>query len=187
MKFRPRRFWHSCALALLLATGAAASLSAGEAPTIVARPDELPPAVRQMREAILAAVASGDIANLREALEMNELMPLIDGDKPADPIEHWKAGSVDGSGRDLLALLGDLLALPPARVKRAAGGEDFHWPYLAALPPASLAPAQVVDLYRLAPASDVAAMLKTGRYRWYRLIVGADGTWHSLDRVGARP
>jgi hypothetical protein len=172
---------------LLLAAGVTASPSAGEtaAPVLVARPSELPAPVQRMREAILAAVASGDIDLLREALEINELMPLVDGDKAADPIAWWKQHSADGTGRDVLALLGDLLALPPARVRRGDGGDNFLWPYLAATPPASLSPAQVVDLYRIAPAGEVAAMLAQNRYRWYRLIIGGDGTWHSLDRVPA--
>lgn len=169
-----------------LLDGAGHARAADEMPAvIVERPEELPAGVQRMREAILAAAASGDIANLREALEMNELMPLIDGAKPQDPIKAWQAASVDGSGRDVLALLWDMLLLPPAKISRA-NSVRYVWPYFAELPLDGLRPREIVSLYRLAPAAEVALMLEQRRYSFYRLTMGEDGTWHSLDRLSGK-
>ena len=40
---------------------------------------------------------------------------------------------------------------------------------------------EIIRLYRLAPSQEISAMLKGRRYTHYRLVVGEDGTWHSLD------
>ncbi len=149
---------------------------------VVERADELPVAVRRMHRAILQAARSGELENLREVLERNELMPLIDGAFVADPVKHWKAGSVDGSGREILALLSELLELPP--VKRTTGKTALYvWPFFAGVPLQNLSPPQLVRLYRLMPGEKAGRMLKAGRYGGAYLTIGADGTWHSFGRA----
>ena len=72
-------------------------------------PPPLPAPVREMRDAILAAVQSGDIEDLRVAVEWNELRPHVADEAVDDPIAYWKRISGDGEGREVLAVLGEIL------------------------------------------------------------------------------
>lgn len=155
-----------------------------QSPQVVSRAEDVPAAVMRMRGAILATAASGDIEQMQVVLEMNELRPLIDGQNAPDQIARWKRASVDGTGRDVLALLAEVLEGPPARLRHERG-DSYVWPHFADLPLQWLAPGQVVELYRLVPPNEAAAMLKTGRYSHYRLVIGGDGTWHSFARRDA--
>ena len=149
------------------------------------KPAALPPQVVEMRDAILAAAAIGDIGELRTPFEWNELPPDIADGPASDPIAHWRAASADGQGREILAALANMLSVPPAVLP---GGRDiennrvFVWPYLAELPLATLTPAQEVDLYRLVPPAEAKAIKDKGRYTGWRLVIGADGTWISFKK-----
>lgn len=168
----------SCLLIPILTTG---ELFAGEKTEmeIIKRADQLPVGVRAMHRAILQAAMSGQVENLREVLQMNELMPLIDGKFVHDPIAHWKAASKDHSGREVMALLTELLELPPVK-KTTKSGTLYIWPYFTGIPLEKLNPPQLVRLYRLAPAEKIALMLKDNRYSHGYVTIGADGTWHSF-------
>jgi hypothetical protein len=148
--------------------------------------DRLPGPVRDMREAILDAVRSGQIEELRHAWELNELKPdlgatLADG----DPIAHWKRISGDGQGREVLAALGEILesghvALPLGR--DLENNKIYVWPYFAEVPLDKLTPAQEVELLRLVSPSALKEMRAAGKYTHWRISIGADGTWHSFRR-----
>lgn len=150
----------------------------------------LPPAVRDMMDAILSATHSGDIADLGAAIEWNEMPPIFTPGKSepseagtAGLIQHLRTASKDGQGVEILAILANLLSVGPAEQPL---GRDFEnnavyvWPYLAELDLDKLTPGQVVDLYRLLPADKISEMRAAKRWTWYRLVIGADGTWHSF-------
>lgn len=144
----------------------------------------LPQSVVDMREQILAAVHAGDLADLNDAIEWNELKPDF-GTGNDDPIAYWKKVSADGEGREVLAILANLLALPPARLAIGRDPENtqvYVWPYLAELPSDTLKPAEVVDLYRIMPPALAEAQRKAKEWRWWRLAIGADGTWHTFRK-----
>lgn len=146
---------------------------------------ELPHAVVDMRELILAAVQAGDVGELQAAIEWNEISPDFGEGAKADPIAHWTRTSADGQGREVLAVLANLLALPPARLAIGRDPENtmvYVWPYLAELPLESLTPAEQVDLLRLMPAGEAKAMRAAKKWSWWRLAIGADGTWHTFRR-----
>jgi hypothetical protein len=146
-------------------------------------PARLPEKVREMRDAILAAARSGDIEALRTPLEWNELKPEIGGSQGADPVAVWRKASGDGEGREILAVLIDVLEAPYAVVD--AGGKDarFVWPGYAEVALSSLSPADEVGLYRLLRPAEANAMRDAGRWTWWRLVIGADGTWHSFVKA----
>lgn len=147
--------------------------------------DGLPAPVADMREAILAAVQAGSIDELRLPLSWNELPPDIADKQPDDPIAYWKQLSGDGQGREILAVLGRILDMPPARVAAGADVENnavYVWPYLAEADLSALKPAQEVDLYRLVSPADAKVMRDRKRWTWWRLSIGADGTWHAFTR-----
>ena len=66
---------------------------------------ELPAPVAEMREAILAAVQSGKIEELRHAYELNDLKPELGPEPVRRSCRHWKKVSGDGEGREVLAAL----------------------------------------------------------------------------------
>jgi hypothetical protein len=130
-------------------------------------------------------VHSGLIEDLREAIEWNELRPDFGEKAGTDPIAHLKAVSGDGAGRETLAVLGEILALAPARLAIGRDAENsavYVWPYLAEIPLATLTPAQEVDLFRLMPPQAAKAMREKKKWTWWRLAIGADGTWHTFRK-----
>ena len=145
----------------------------------------LPQSVIDMREQILAAVHAGDVAELKDAIEWNEIKPDFGEPANADAIAYWKKISADGQGREVLAVLANLLALPPARLAIGKDPENtmvYVWPYLAELPLDTLTPGEEVDLYRLMPAEQAKSMKAAKKWTWWRLAIGADGTWHTFRK-----
>lgn len=144
----------------------------------------LPQSVVDMREQILAAVHAGEVAELKDAIAWNEIKPDF-GAGNDDPIAYWKKISADGQGREVLAVLANLLALPPARLAIGKDPENtqvYVWPYLAELPLDGLKPAEEVDLYRIMPPAAVTAQKAAKKWSWWRIAIGADGTWHTFRK-----
>jgi len=139
-----------------------------------------------MRQAILAAAQSGNIEDLREPLEWNELRPEVSAPSGTDPIAYWRTTSVDGNGREILAVLANIL---PMRAAELPLGKDIEnniiyvWPYLAEADLDKLTPAQEVDLLRLMSPAEAKAMRTAKKWTWWRLTIGADGTWHSFKKA----
>lgn len=146
----------------------------------------LPTPVQEMREAILTAVRSGDIENLRLALEWNELRPHVADEPVDDPIAYWKRISGDGEGREILAVLAEILECDHAALPIGDDVENnlvYVWPGLSEAELSQLTPQQEVALYRLVGPAEVKAMRESGRWQWWRLAIGADGTWHTFHKA----
>jgi len=146
----------------------------------------LPAAVAEMREAILSAVRSGLIEDLKTAIEWNEMKPELAGANADDPIAHLKQLSGDGEGREMLAILGNLLEGAHTVVPLGRDLENnrvFVWPAIADKPLAGLTPAEEVELLRLVPVAAAKEMKAKGKYAFWRLMIGADGTWHSFNKM----
>lgn len=146
---------------------------------------KLPAHVQEMRDAILSAVRSGRIEDLREALELNELKPELADTPVPDPVAYWKRISGDGEGREVLAALGLVLeagyvVLPLG--KDVENNRIYVWPYFAEVPLDKLTPAQEVELLRLVSPQAAKDMRSAGRYTHWRVTIGADGTWHSFRK-----
>jgi hypothetical protein len=146
---------------------------------------KLPRPVTEMIDAINVAVNSGDIEDLRIAIDWNELPPAFSPEPIDEPITFLKQESADKAGRQMLAILGNLLSVGPARRNLGRDPENstvYVWPYLAERPLDKLMPEEEVDLYRLVPSDVIDAMRAAGRWTWYRVVIGADGTWHAFMR-----
>ena len=146
----------------------------------------LPAPVADIRDAILAAVASGDIEEMRTPLEWNEMKPEIADEPVADVIAYWRQRSNDGQGREILGILGEILSQPYAVLPVGHDAENnrlFVWPRFAEVKVAELSAAEREALVRLVPAPVLAEMSRTGRYLWWRLAIAADGTWHSFMKA----
>lgn len=166
------------ALALIL--GASAAVPGQTQPEIGRGSDGLPAEVARMRDDIMEAARTGDIEAMRPVLESNELSPLVSGKHVDDIVAYWRKVSGDGEGREILAALGETLEAGHVRLNPGKPDEIYVWPYFAAVPLETLSPAQKVELFRLAPAAAVRSA--EGKYLWYRLGIGADGTWHYFVR-----
>jgi hypothetical protein len=145
----------------------------------------LPGPVMDMREAILSAVRSGRIEELRHAWELNELKPDLGVASVGDPVTHWKQISGDGEGREILAALAEILDAGYVVLPLGPDLENnrlYVWPYFAEVPLDKLSPAQEVELLRLVSPAAVKEMRSSGKYTHWRIVIGADGTWHSFRR-----
>ena len=136
----------------------------------------LPDPVKRMLTQIAGAAESGDIEAMRTVFESNELKPMVATSFVDDPIAFWKKESADGTGRDVLAAMLNVLSTGYVRVGQGKD-EIFIWPYFAATDLAKLTPAQEVELYRIVPPALALPMKKSGKYSYYRLGVSPTGVW----------
>jgi len=137
----------------------------------------LPEAVRLMLERIAEAAQTGEVENMRPVFESNELKPMVAADYVDDPIAFWKKQSADGSGRDILAAMLDVMSSGFVRVGEGKD-EMYVWPYFAEIDLTKLTPAQEVEFYRVVPPELGASMRKAGKYGYYRLGISPTGIWH---------
>jgi hypothetical protein len=138
-----------------------------------------------MRAAILEAVHSGHIEDLRQAIELNEIAPVIGDGAEGDPIATLRKASRDGDGRDVLAALGrildeDWIALPLGR--DIENNLVYVWPRYAETGLARASADDVAALIPIVPAAHLASTLEKGIYDGWRIGIAADGTWHFLRR-----
>jgi hypothetical protein len=148
--------------------------------------EALPGPVREVREAMLAAVQSGDIEELRHIYQMNDVKPDLGAGATGDPIAYWKRISGDGEGREILAVLSLILeagyvVLPLGR--DLENNRLYIWPYFAEIPVDKLTPSQDVELLRLVAPAAAKDMKTKGKYTHWRLSIGADGSWHALQKA----
>lgn len=158
-------------------TAMVAEAAADQAPKALYDFNALPDPVKRMIEQIVAAAQSGEIENMRPVLESNELKPMVAAAHVDDPIALWKKESADGSGRDVLAAMLNVMSSGYVRVGQGQD-EMYVWPYFAETGLSALTPAQEVELYRIVPPQLAAAMKKSGKYGYYRLGIAPNGVWH---------
>jgi hypothetical protein len=154
-------------------------------PQLGAKEKPLPGPVEEMHQAILAAALSGRIEELRVPFDGNELKPDVTPNVNDDPIAFWKKTSGDGEGREVLAALANMLQMRPATVPLGKDPENnllYVWPYLAEARLDALSPSEEVDLLRLVSPEAAKSMREKKKWTWWRLTIGADGTWHSFKK-----
>ncbi|AXS42456.1 hypothetical protein D1F64_05210 [Breoghania sp. L-A4] len=149
-----------------------------EAPVVYYGDIDLPKPVQRMRAQMLDAAASGDIERLRPVLEANEVMPTLSFGSIDDPIAFLKQSSGDDEGRELLAILIEVLEAGWVHVDAGTPQEMYIWPYFARYPLDKLDARQMVEMYKLLTAADYEDMKSFGAYIFYRVGIGPDGTLH---------
>lgn len=177
-----KKLW-AAILAVLLTAGLTApatmpALAQSSPKAIETDISKLPVRVRAMYQSILDTARAGDIEEMLPVLESNELMPQVSFGGANDPIAYWKESSGDKKGREILAVLVNILSMPYVHTGKGTDTEMYVWPYLAEADLEKLTPDQEVDLYRLVKPTEAKAMREFGGYIWYRLGIGPDGTWH---------
>ncbi len=159
------------------AAGAKTTPAGGEPPQVLYDFNALPDPVKRMLEQIAAAAQSGEIEAMRPVFESNELKPMVAAAYVEDPIAYWKKQSADGTGRDVLAAMLNVMSAGYVRVGQT-GDEMYVWPYFAETDLAQLTPSQDVELYRIVAPSLAVPMKKSGKYSYYRLGISPNGVWH---------
>ena len=138
---------------------------------------DLPETVRRTRNSIIEAAHSGDPEALRPIVEAADPPPVFASFPDMDPIDILRTLSGDEAGREILAIMLDVLDAGWVRLDVGTPRERYVWPYFAALDPESLDARQQVDLFRLLTAGDFDEMRAAGTYIFYRLEIAPDGRW----------
>jgi hypothetical protein len=137
---------------------------------------KLPKPVARLREQIIAAAATGDPEKLRAVIEGSG-NPQFGPEGSGDPIGYLKLQSGDGEGREMLAILTEVLEAGYVHVDIGTPDEMYIWPYFARYPIDKLTPPQLVELFKLVYAGDYEDMLPDGVYTYFRVGIAPDGTW----------
>ncbi|MFO1172924.1 MAG: hypothetical protein U1E49_18415 [Hyphomicrobiaceae bacterium] len=169
------------AAALLLGYGASAEESKKPPVEIGYGLSALPEPVKEMLLGIGEAIRSGNIDDLKVAIEMNEIPPVIDASDSKDPLAYLKSVVKDDTGAEVLAKLSLILDAGYAHVDKGGKDESYVWPYLAEIDLKALTPADRVRLHRIAPGEAGVAMEKAGTYTGWRISISATGVWHVLE------
>lgn len=146
-------------------------------PTILRSEADMPEPVRVMRQKLIDAAKSGDIERLRALMQAQAEPPAVALGDPGDPIDYLKALSADADGREILAILLEVLQSGFVHVDAGTDKERYLWPYFADYPLNALTPGQIVELYTLVTAADLEDMKSYGAYTYFRVGIAPDGRW----------
>ena len=140
--------------------------------------DKLPEPVKLTRERMLDAARSGDIERLRPLLGVEDKATQLSlEDHEEDVIDFLKSLSGDEAGREVLAIIADLLETGYVHLNAGTENEVYVWPYFYAMPLDKLTPPQIVELFQVVTAGDFEDMKKAGGYIFYSIGIGPDGSW----------
>lgn len=139
--------------------------------------EKLPDAVKEVREKLIAAAKTGDIEKLRPFFNADAEgeKPIISFGGHEDPIEVFKQNSGDDEGREVLAILLEVLESGWVHMEVGTENEVYAWPYFVDRRIDTLEPEQMVELFRLLTAVDYADMVSYGAYIFYRIGISPDG------------
>jgi hypothetical protein len=175
--------WLAAALLLVVAPSAVAQESAPAEsvdetlPTILRSEADMPPPVLATRQKLIDAAKSGDLEMLRALMMEQPEPPAVSLGDPGDPIEYLKALSADADGREILAILLEVMESGFSHVAEGTDEELYVWPYFAEYPLEALTPPQLVELFTLLTAADYEDMKSYGSYTFFRVGISPDGRW----------
>ena len=160
-------------------TGNAPPAGAADEPVPVVEydPAKLPTPVRRLREQIIEAASTGDIEKLRPIIEANGEPPEFSFNDIDDPLDYLKSLSGDEEGREILAVLIEVLEAGYVHVDAGTPDEAYIWPYFARYPVDKLTPPQIVELFKIVFGGDYEDMKTYGAYISYRIALTPDGRW----------
>lgn len=151
--------------------------NAADLPQVHYDPAELPLPVRRLREQIIQAALTGDVDRLRPVFEANGGPPAMDVEGADDPIEQLRSLSGDSQGREILAILIEVLDAGYVHVDAGTPEEMYIWPYFARYPLTRLTGPQMVELFKLLTSGDYEDMKVYDAYLFYRVGIDPQGVW----------
>lgn len=139
---------------------------------------QLPETVRRARDELLAAAKSGDVEALRPIIKRQTNMPVLSFGAVLDPILFLRDSSNDGEGRELMAIMIELLEAPYA-ITPAENGEPeiYVWPAYASNDLVNLSPKELIDVYKIVSHQDLEEMQLYGGWYFFRVGIDANGEW----------
>lgn len=145
--------------------------AAGRSP-VPEEQQELPPAVAELREQIVAAAVACDYDRLEElALQGDPVFAYSFGEKgESEPAAYWR--QAEAQGKPVLASLVEVLNLPPGLQQGV-----YAWPFAYWLDFSELTDAAERLLEEHFTAAEIADWKAFGGYIGYRAIITQDGDW----------
>lgn len=139
---------------------------------------QLPETVRRARDELLAAAKSGEVEALRPIIKRQTNMPVLSFGAVLDPILFLRDSSNDGEGRELMAIMIELLEAPYA-ITPAENGEPeiYVWPAYASNDLVNLSPKELIDVYKIVSHQDLEEMQLYGGWYFFRVGIDANGEW----------
>ena len=140
--------------------------------------EKLPEPVRRMRNLLIEACKSGDIEKLRPLIGTGDRAPQLSlTETPDDPVAFLKAASGDDAGREVLAIMEEVLDAGYVHLNAGTAEDIYVWPYFFGLALDKLDPRQRVELYKIITAGDYDEMVTFNTYIFYRLGITPAGEW----------
>jgi hypothetical protein len=147
-------------------------------PPILRSDADMPEPVRKTWAALRDAARLGDIEALQPLIEAQPLPPTFAFDEIDQPILYLKSLSGDPEGREILAILLEVLESGFVLADPDTAEAMYLWPYFARYPLEELTPEQMVEMFKLLTAGDYQDMLSYGAYIFFRVGISPDGVWH---------
>lgn len=151
------------------------------APQVFYGDADLPAPVKELRQKLLTAIKTGELESLRPIFAANGGNPDLPGGESDDPIATLKLLAGDPKGREILAIMDDVLEAGYVHVDVGTPQEAYVWPYFARYPLTKLTGPQMVELFRLITAGDFQDMQDKGVYSFYRLGISPQGKWQFFE------
>jgi len=162
-------------------SGPAGDAGAGPFPPIEYDVSKLPVPVRRLREQLMEAARSGDVEKLRPIIDANPDIRNQSFREAEDPIDFLKSQSGDPEGREILAILLEVLEAGYVHADVGTPQEMYIWPYFARHPLSTLTGPQMVELFKLITWGDFDDMRIDGAYVFFRVGITPSGAWQYFE------
>ena len=153
----------------------------GPFPPIEYDVSKLPVPVRRLREQLMDAARSGDFEKLRPIIDANPDIRNQSFREAEDPIDYLKSQSGDPEGREILAILLEVLEAGYVHADVGTPQEMYIWPYFARHPLSTLTGPQMVELFKLITWGDFDDMRIDGAYVFFRVGITPSGAWQYFE------
>lgn len=139
---------------------------------------KLPEPVRRMRQLLVDAAMTGDIEKLRPLVGTGNRAAMLSlSEATPDPIAYLKSQAGDEDGREILAILTEVLDAGYVHINVGTPQELYVWPYFFAVPLDKLNPRQTVELFKIITGGEYEEMQQYGAYLFFRVGINPAGEW----------
>lgn len=139
---------------------------------------KLPEPVQRMRQMLVDVAVSGDIEGMRALVGTGARAPLLSlTEETPDPVVYLKSQAGDEAGREILAIMEEVLNAGYVHLNAGTPEELYVWPYFFGMPLDKLTPRQTVELFKIITGGEYEEMSQIGSYVFYRLGITPAGEW----------
>lgn len=139
---------------------------------------KLPEPVQRMRQMLVDVAVSGDIEKIRALVGTGGRATLLSmSEATPDSVVYLKSQSGDEQGREILAILEEVLNAGYVHINAGEPNELYVWPYFFGMPLDKLNPRQTVELFKIITGGEYEEMSQFGAYLFYRVGITPVGEW----------